>query len=52
MPAPPGTHSTSSAGQSAKVVVGISTSPVAVVTGPLDWATRWTRASGKEANTS
>jgi hypothetical protein len=51
-PGPPGTMTTSSCGQSAKVTVGTIIIPRSVFTGSSVWATRWTTVFGNRASTS
>jgi len=51
VPAPPGTQITSSGGQSAKLMVGVSTSTVSVGTGSIRFQTRCTSAPGRLENT-
>jgi hypothetical protein len=51
VPLPPGTQSTSSCGQSAKVVVGASVSTESLGTGSIRFQIRWTLAPGTLENT-
>ncbi len=51
VPSPPGTQMTSSCGQSAKVVVGVSTSTESLVTGSIRFQIRCTLAPGRLENT-
>ncbi|MNP22083.1 hypothetical protein D3C76_1147350 [compost metagenome] len=51
-PLPPGTQITSSAGQSSKVTVGLSISPVLAVMGIRSFQIRCTFTSGSDARTS
>jgi len=51
IPAPPGTQITSSCGQSAKVMVGVSIITVSVGTGSIRFQIRCTFAPGTPENT-
>src|SRR6188474_1935871 len=51
VPNPPGTQMTSSCGQSAKVVVGVSTSTLSLVTGSIRFQIKCTLAPGRLENT-
>jgi hypothetical protein len=51
VPAPPGTQTRSSCGQSAKVVVGVSTITESLATGSIRFQIRCTRAPGTLENT-
>src|SRR4051812_2901382 len=51
VPAPPGTQITSSCGQSAKLVVGVSSSTVSLGTGSMRFQIRWIFAPGTLENT-
>ena len=51
VPKPPGTQMTSSCGQSAKVVVGVSISTESLVTGSIRFQIRCTLAPGRLENT-
>jgi hypothetical protein len=51
VPNPPGTQMTSSCGQSAKVVVGVSTSTESLVTGSIRFQIKCSLAPGRLENT-